>query len=110
MEKICNKLVRDNIPIIIKNDSKIPITRILTDEEYKSELYKKLMEECNEVLEAKTPKETIEELADVLEIIKSIAELNGVALENVTETANKKRLKRGGFERKIFLEKTISKE
>lgn len=110
MEKIYNKLVRDEITKIIENDGEIPITRILSSDEYKIELYKKLKEECNEVLEAKTQKETIGELADVLEIIKAIAELNGVGLESVIETANQKRLKRGGFERKIFLEKTISKK
>lgn len=110
MEKIYNKLVRDRIPKIIENDGEIPITKILSDDEYKIELYKKLKEECNEVLEAKTSKETIGELADVLEIIKSISELNGVDLESVIETTNRKRLKRGGFERKIFLEKTILKK
>lgn len=110
MEKIYNKLVRDEIPKIIENDGEIPITRILSSDEYKIELYKKLKEECNEVLESKTQKEIIEELADVLEIIKAISELWGGSLESVIETANKKRLKRGGFERKMFLEKTMSKK
>ncbi len=110
MEKIYNKLVRDGIPKIIENDGEIPITRILSDDEYVVELYKKLKEECNEVLEAKTQKETIEELADVLEIIKSISELNGVDLEFVIEVADKKRHERGGFDGKIFLEKTVSKD
>ena len=30
MEKIYNKLVRDNIPSIIQEDNEIPITRILS--------------------------------------------------------------------------------
>lgn len=30
-----NKLVRDKIPEIIKNNNETPITRILSDEEYK---------------------------------------------------------------------------
>lgn len=110
IEKIYNKLVRDEIPKIIENDGDVPITKILSDDEYGVELYKKLKEECNEVLEAKTQKERIEELADVLEIIRSISELNGAGLESVIETADQKRLKKGGFERKIFLEKTISKK
>jgi len=38
------KLVRDNIPDIIKNNGEIPITRILSNEEYKCELEKKLLE------------------------------------------------------------------
>ena len=44
MEKTYNKLVRDNIPNIIKNNGEDPITRILTNEEYKQELEKKLYE------------------------------------------------------------------
>lgn len=38
-----NKLVRDNIPDIIKNNGEIPITRILNDDEYKIELEKNYM-------------------------------------------------------------------
>ena len=45
MEKIFNKLVRDNIPDIIASNKEIAITKILTDDEYKIELLKKLKEE-----------------------------------------------------------------
>ena len=40
MEKIYNKLVRDNIPSIIQEDNEIPIIRILSDAEYRQKLYK----------------------------------------------------------------------
>ena len=109
MEREFNKLVRDNIPDIIANNGEESVTRILADEEYKVELYKKLLEEANEVISSKTSDETIEELADVLEILKSIAELNGKKLDDVVEIAKQKRLKRGGFEKRIFLEKTYKK-
>lgn len=49
----------------------------------------------------------MEELADVLKIIKSVAVLYGESLDKVIGIANQKRFKKGGFERKIFLEKTI---
>ena len=45
MEQIYNKLVRDNIPDIIEKNGEIPIIRILSNEEYKLELEKKLCEE-----------------------------------------------------------------
>lgn len=110
MEKIYNKLVRDDIPNIIEKDNEIPITRILTDKEYKQELYKKLEEECNEVICSTTKEETIKELADVLEVIKAISELNDSNLDKVINEADSKRKKRGGFQKRIYLEKTIKKD
>ena len=106
MEHIFNKLVRDNIPDIIRNNGEEAITRVLSDEEYKEELLKKLLEETSEVINASSKGELLEELADVLEILKALAELNNKTLEDVIEIAREKRLKRGGFEKRIFLEKT----
>ena len=59
------KLVRDKIPEIIKGNNQNPITRILSDEEYKFELEKKLNEEYQEVLNA-SGNDRIEELDDLL--------------------------------------------
>lgn len=106
MEKIYNKLVRDNIPNIIKSNNEIPVTRILKDDEYKCELEKKLLEEYKEVLEAEK-NDRIEELADMLEIIKSLAELENKTLEDVIKVSEIKVRKRGSFKEKIFLEKVI---
>ena len=110
MEQIFNKLVRDKIPEIIKNNGEESITRVLSDEEYRAELYKKLLEEANEVITSQGTESTIEELADVLEVLISLAELDNKDLNDVIEISNQKRLKRGGFEKRIFLEKTYSKD
>ena len=110
MEKIYNKLVRDNIPDIIRDDNETPVTRILTDVEYEIELYRKLVEECKEVFEAENDNETCKELADVLEVIRAIANVKGKSLEDIIKLANDKRDKRGGFSKKIYLEKSIKKE
>ena len=104
-----NKLVRDNIPSIIEDNNEVAITRILNDDEYRNELYKKLIEEANEVISSKTTKETLEELADVLEVIIAISKLESKNLGDIIEISNKKRLKRGGFDKRIFLEKTYKK-
>ena len=110
MERVFNKLVRDNIPDIIASNGEEAVTSVLGDDEYKLELYKKLLEEANEVISSKSSNETIEELADVLEILNAIAVLNGKKIDDVVEVARQKRLKRGGFEKRIFLEKTYSKD
>ena len=106
MERIYNKLVRDNIPSIIKGNGATPITRILNEEEYKKELEKKLYEEYNEVLEA-SGEDRVEELADMIEVIKYLAKLEGKKLEDVIKTADEKSTKRGTFNDKIFLEKVL---
>lgn len=108
MERIYNKLVRDRIPEIISNKGEQPITHILNDEEYKKELENKLYEEYNEVLATTNSNDRIEELADMLEIIKALASLENKTIDDVLEVADQKAQKRGGFEDKIFLEKVIS--
>ena len=95
------KLVRDNIPNIIKQNGEEPITRILSKEEYKIELEKKLLEECNEVLETN---DKIEELADLLEVIIALGKLQGKTFEDIVKVCEQKRIKRGGFDKMIYLE------
>ena len=109
MEQIFNKLVRDNIPDKIEKNGEVAVTRILNSEEYRDELYKKLLEESNEVINAKTRDEVLEELADVYEVIIAISELENSNMSNVEEISKQKRLKRGGFTKRIFLVKTYKK-
>ena len=106
MERIYNKLVSDKRPNIIKEKKETPVVKILDDLEYKEAVEKKLYEEYKEVIEA-SGEDRVEELADVLEIIKALAKLENKTLEDVIKVANKKVDKRGGFEEKIFLEKVI---
>ena len=82
MEKVYNKLVRDNIPNIIKSNGEIPIIRILDNDEYKKELENKLYEEYQEVLNS-SEDDRIEELADMLEIIKALANIENKTLNDV---------------------------
>lgn len=105
MVKEYNKLVRDLIPEIILDKGERPITRVLSDDEYKVELETKLGEEYHEVLGTENSTDRIEELADMLEVIMALAAVEGKTLDDVVEVAEQKRLKRGGFQRKIYLER-----
>lgn len=107
MDRVYNKLVRDKIPDIIKAKEEEPIIRELTLGEYKIALETKLKEECEEVI-ASNGEERIEEIADALEVLKALANLENTTLEDVIVVADKKNVKRGAFEKRIFLEKVIS--
>ncbi len=94
------KLVRDKIPEIIENDGKQCVCSILSDEDYLVLLDKKLSEELGEYLESKS----MEELADLLEVMKAVAKARGSSIEEIETIRKKKAEKRGGFEKKILLE------
>ena len=106
MERIYNKLVRDKIPEIIIAQGETAITRVLNETDYKEELERKLFEECKEVVAA-NGNERIEELADMLEVIRALGKLENVTIEEIMKIANEKKAKRGAFNNKIFLEKVI---
>ncbi|MBQ7467099.1 MAG: nucleoside triphosphate pyrophosphohydrolase [Clostridia bacterium] len=107
MERVYNKLVRDKIPEIIKSKGERPIVKELYFSEYKLALEKKLNEECQEVIGA-SGTERVEEIADVLEVLRALAKLEGFSLKQVISVADEKNAKRGAFEKRIFLEKVIS--
>lgn len=96
-----NKLVRDKIPEVISESGKTAICRILAQEEYIEELDKKLNEECAEYQADKS----IEELADILEVIRGIAEAKGYSITELEKVCSEKAEKRGKFKDRIFLEK-----
>ena len=97
--KIYNKLVRDLIPDIIERSAGKCRTRILSDEEYLKMLDAKLDEELLEYHQD----QNIEELADLLELIRAAAIARGYTLEELEAVRAEKGQKRGGFEKKIFL-------
>ena len=101
--KIYNKLVRDNIEEIMISKGAKPVTRILSDEEYLTELNKKLLEEVNEYLES----EDIEELADIKEVFLAILEAKQISNETLEEIRLNKVKKRGAFKKRLFLEKEL---
>lgn len=99
-----NKLIRNKIPQIIKNNGKTPTTRILPEEEYIKEICNKTQEELTEYIEAKTKPDKLEELSDLLELINALAEHEGTTLEEIDEIRKKKAEERGGFQNRIFLQ------
>ena len=99
-----NKLVRDRIPEIIEASGKRCVWSTLSDEEYLAKLDEKLNEELAEYQESKS----MEELADLLEVVRAVAAARGSSMEEVETIRRDKAVKRGGFEKKILLTKVIT--
>ena len=106
---VYEKLVRDKIPDIIKQNGDIPDIEIMDDETYVKKLDEKLLEECNELVNASDKKSIIDESADVLEVMYAKAEAVGVTKEEIEKARLEKQQKRGGFKQKILLKSTMSK-
>ena len=97
--KAYHKLVRDRIPEIIEADGKTCVFETLSDEEYIHLLEQKLNEELAEYQESKS----LEELADLLEVIHAVVKARGWTLKELERVRKDKAAKRGGFEKKILL-------
>ena len=94
-----HKLVRDRIPEIIAADGKTCTVETLSDADYLTMLDAKLDEELAEY--HKEP--SVEELADLLEVIYAVAKARGWSVEELERVRKEKADSRGGFEKKILL-------
>ena len=94
-----HKLVRDRIPEIIEADGKTCVTEILSDEDYLRMLDEKLNEELAEYQESKS----LEELADLLEVMQAVVKARGWTPEQLEQVRAEKAAKRGGFEKRLLL-------
>lgn len=96
---VYNKLVRDKIPDMIRDQGEVPRTRILEDGEYTAHLEAKLDEEVAEFHRDRN----LEELADILEVVYALAEDLGHTRQELEAVYDHKHEDRGGFRDRVFL-------
>ncbi|MER7028211.1 MULTISPECIES: nucleoside triphosphate pyrophosphohydrolase [Streptomyces] len=94
------KLVRDRIPQIIREDGAEPIVRTAGPEEYRRRLRDKLGEEVAEFLAADEAG-ALEELADVLEVVRTLAADLGAGPAQLEKVREAKARERGGFAERV---------
>ena len=89
-DKICNNLVENGIA---ESCDCHPVF----GREYQTYLFSKLMEECAEVIGANTAEQRAEEIADVREVLDTIAQLDGIEPYVIEMVQNDKFRDKGGF-------------
>lgn len=100
------KVVRDAIPEnIAAKGERVSFGRLSSSEAVVA-LIGKLFEEGLELKAARTPAQHLEELADVLEVVRGLAVTSGVQWDDLMTAASEKRDKRGGFEQQMVLLET----
>lgn len=96
---IYNKAVRDLIPDIIRATGKECVVEQVAPEEFLALLREKLAEEVAEYQAAPS----VEELADIVEVIRSILYLEGASWEQLEELRVRKAVSRGAFAERLVL-------
>ena len=98
------KLIRDNIPEIIRSNGQTPVVRELSDDEYRACLNEKLLEEVREYL----VNNCVEELCDIMEVAEALAAAMGCSAAEMHTVRAQKALTNGRFEKKLLLEEVIT--
>ena len=93
------KIVRDRIPEIIISSGKQPVYEVVSLEDAIAGLENKLFEELNEYM----ADHSLEEMADLLEVMHGILYLKGIEWNKLEDVRIKKRSERGGFENRLML-------
>ena len=104
MKKIYyNKLIRDKIPEkMSKSGAAFKIKR-LTTKQYEKELFKKVFEESDGLVAAKTRDELTGEIADVLEVLEEIRKFKKIKSSCIRDARIKNMQRKGGFQKRLFL-------
>jgi len=100
MRKITyNKAVRDLIPDIIRAAGKDCIFEMVPQAQFLELLNEKLAEEVAEY----QAEPSIEELADILEVLMAVVRSSGYTMEELEAERRKKAESRGAFEKRLLL-------
>ena len=105
-----DKLVRDAVPEAIRADGHDCLVEVLAPDAYVAALKRKLVEEAHEALAASERDDLLFELADLLEVIVSLADASNISRETLEATRLRRHEQRGGFERRLFLRFVDRKE
>ena len=97
-----NILVRDKMVEKMQSEGILVDYKELSQKDYEDALRKKVIEEAQEVADERNHEKLIYELADLLEVAQTLANIVGITESEIQEAIKKKREKSGGFTKKHF--------
>ena len=103
MAIIYNKLVRDKVPANIASDGQRAVLTVVRGEELLQAMRRKVVEEANELSQAETREQAIEEIGDLLEIIAAYRKEMGIRPDEVQAAMMRKTSRSGNFTQGYFL-------
>jgi predicted house-cleaning noncanonical NTP pyrophosphatase (MazG superfamily) len=96
------KLIRDEIPTLMAANGRVCIYHIAGRTEHGVYLRKKLLEEAQEAVAARTTSELLHELGDVLEVLFELATQAGCDPSEIENARSRKAFSHGGFSRGLI--------
>ena len=97
-----DKLIRDQMPDILRAQGITVFERVMETDEYLKRLKDKLLKETHEFIAANTVEDKTEELADILEVLHCLIATEGFTFEQVEAARLAKKQTKGGFEKRIY--------
>lgn len=83
-----------------------PVVETLDDEAFKKYLHEKLGEEMQEYLES----DSVDELADLVEVIYALLNYKGMEISDFEDLRKKKAVERGAFNRRLLLKEVVEEQ
>lgn len=88
------------MPDLIREDGRVPLFHIASEEEYAEALQAKLREEVEEFL----ANPDVDEVVDIMDVLFAICDLKNIDLDDLDEVGEEKASVEGLFEERVILE------
>jgi predicted house-cleaning noncanonical NTP pyrophosphatase (MazG superfamily) len=99
-----NKLIRDNVPDMIKSKREACEVRQISDiQEFQQELFKKIKEEATSLAMVRNKEDFLAEYCDLMMVLDTIMKQLEISPEEVVKARSENILKKGGFKHQYYL-------
>jgi predicted house-cleaning noncanonical NTP pyrophosphatase (MazG superfamily) len=99
-----NKLVRDNIPDMIRAKRESCEVRQITDmQEFQQELFKKIREEATSLAMVRNKDEFLDEYADLMTVLETIMHQLEITPAEIQAVRDANFLRKGGYKHQYYL-------